>query len=282
MQHQIYSLHKINSSTSFGFSAADYSLFKFGDDEVASRFGEQLAKGFIDDVLAKDPKHAQLVIISSPYSFIPTATFAMKEHFVFKLNHWLADEGLPVVQETKVHRNVTYKEDYGALTAEERLSLISNDSFHIDAEFLKGKGLVFLDDIKITGSHERMISKMINEYGLQNDVYMLYFAELTNSAIHPNIENYLNYHEVKNIFDLHKIINSGHFRINTRLVKYILNYEHQAFCAFIEAQSKEFISHLYNMALGNSYHTMDNYSLNLNYIKSYLSTNQNILLQHGN
>jgi hypothetical protein len=233
MKHHIYSLHKIHSSTSFGFSAADYSRFKFGDNAVAAHYGRALANGFIEEVLIPQKINGQIVVISSPYSFIPTATFAMKNYFVFQLNRWLAENQLPVVQETKVHRTITYKEDYGALDAAQRMSLISNDSFHIDADFLKGKVLVFLDDIKITGSHERMISKMIGAYGLTNEAHMLYFAELANLAIHPNIENYLNYHEVKTIFDLDKIINSGHFCTNTRIVKYILNYTHKEFCIFM-------------------------------------------------
>ncbi|WP_345949553.1 phosphoribosyltransferase family protein [Mucilaginibacter sp. PAMB04274] len=282
MKHHIYSLHKIHSSTSFGFEAADYSRFKFGDDAVAAQYGKALADGFVNNVLALQNISNQLVVISSPYSFIPTATFALKNHFVSQLNRWLAANQLPVVQETKVHRTITYKEDYGALDAEQRMNLISNDSFHIDAEFLKGKVLVFLDDIKITGSHERMIAKMITEYSLQNEVYMLYFAELANTTIHPNIENYLNYHEVKTIFDLDKIINSGHFCANTRMVKYILNYNHADFCIFIDYQTRPFINQLFDLALGNSYHTMDNYSLNLSYIKNYLFNNHNKLAQHGN
>ena len=205
------------------------------------------------------------------------ATFAMKNAFVYRLNHWLATHGLAVVQETKVHRTITYKEDYGELNAEQRMSLIGNDSFHIDAAFLQGKTLIFLDDIKITGSHERMIQKMIMQHQLQNDIYMLYFAELANTDIHPNIENYLNYYEVKNIFDLEAIINSGNFCINTRFVKYILNYDHDSFRVFLNNQNKVFITELYNMALGNSYHTMESYLPNLNYIKHYLFTHNKIL-----
>ncbi|WP_295772022.1 phosphoribosyltransferase family protein [uncultured Mucilaginibacter sp.] len=282
MNHRIYSLHKIHSSTNFGFDAADYSRFKYGDDAVAARYGTALADGFIQEVLSKNPPTQQLVVISSPYSFIPTATFALKNHFVFRLNRWLAQNGIPVVQEAKVHRTITYKEDYGALDAEQRMSLISNDSFHIDAGFLTGKALIFLDDIKITGSHERMISKMIREYDLRNETYMLYFAELVNMDIPPTIENYLNYHEVKTIFDLDRVINGGHFIVNTRIVKYILNYEHKDFCIFIEYQSKGFINQLYDMALGNGYHTMDNYSINLNYLRNLLLDHETKLVHHGN
>ncbi|MES2377460.1 MAG: phosphoribosyltransferase family protein [Bacteroidota bacterium] len=270
--HATYSLHKIETTADFGFSPAKYSRFKFGDNEVARLFGIALAEGFIKENLSKLLVPTELVVISSPYSFIPTATFTLKNHFVARLNRWLAEQGLPVVQETKVHRTITYKEDYGELDAAERLKLIGNDSFHIDKDFLKGKTLVFLDDIKITGGHERMIMKMIDAYNLDNTIYMLYFAELVNSNIHPSVENYLNYYSVQTIFDLNDIIKSGQFCINTRIVKYILNYEHESFCVFLQDKTDEFINTLYDMALGNSYHTMESYQLNLNHIKNQLVT----------
>lgn len=277
-----YALHHINSATHFGFDADDYSRFKFGDGEVSRYFGTDLADGFIGEHLSKQPIKKQIVVISSPYSFIPTATFAMKNHFVYRLNRWLANHGYAVVQETKVHRTITYKEDYGELDAEQRINLIGNDSFHIDKDFLVGKTLLFLDDIKITGSHERMIMKMADEYGLQNDIYMLYFAELVNKNIHPNIENYLNYHHVKNIYHLNDIIKGNDFCINTRIVKYILNCDHESFCIFIQDQDSNFINLLYDMALGNGYHTIEAYTPNLNFIKQNLLINNNKLIQHGN
>ena len=277
-----WSLHHIDNPSSFGFNADDYSRFKFGDDAVAKYFGIGLAEGFIKQHLEKTGVSTQIVVIPSPYSFIPTATFAMKTWFVYRLNRWLAENGCLVVQETKVHRTITYKEDYGELDAEQRISLIGNDSFHIDKQFLKDKTLVFLDDIKITGSHERMIMKMVDEYGLKNDIFMLYFAELVNKNIHPNIENFLNYYQVKTIFDLEPIIKSGNFAINTRMVKYILNYNFDCFSIFIENQADDFINLLYDMALGNGYHTIDAYHKNLNFISRNLLNNHKNLINHGN
>lgn len=266
-----FSLHKIDNTETFSFCAKSYSRFKFGDDVVAADFGRALAEGFIANELAIHPIQKQIVVISSPYAFIPTATFAMKNYFVFTLNTWLAEQGMPVVQEAKIHRTITYKEDYGELDAQQRLALIGNDHFHIDQFFLKDKALIFLDDIKITGSHEKMIHKMIQEYGLKNDTYLLYFAELVNTSIHPNIENYLNYFEVKSIFDLDGIIQNGKFAINTRIVKYILNAEANQFDQFIRNQTQEFVSTLFGMALGNSYHTIDAYVANMNKLKRLLA-----------
>ena len=268
-----YSLHKIDNTVSFGFDPNDYSRFKFGDNLVAQSFGKDLADGFIKHYLANHLITDQIVVISSPYSFIPTATFAMKNYFVSQLNRWLVENGGLQVQETKVHRTVTYKEDYGELSAAERLSLIGNDSFHIDKDFLTGKTLLFLDDIRITGSHERMILKMAKAYGLSNEIHMLYFAELINKNIHPNVENFLNYHEIKSIFDLETIIDSGNFCFNTRIVKYILNADADSFTIFLERRTSDFINQLYDLSLGNGYHTIEAYSTNLHQTKYYIKNN---------
>ncbi|MDO7742810.1 MAG: phosphoribosyltransferase family protein [Pedobacter sp.] len=268
--YKSYALHKISSTEEFGFDPDDYSRFKFGDDLVAKDFGEQLADGFISDYLEQNFVEHQMVVISSPYSFIPTATFAMKNYFMHQLNRWLVENGGLVVQEAKVHRTITYKEDYGELSAEDRIKLIGNDSFHIDKHFLEGKTLLFLDDIRITGSHERMILKMAGEYGLNNDMHMIYFAELVNKNIHPNVENTLNYHQVKSVFDLDDIIKGGFFCFNTRIVKYILNADFNSFSIFIKNQTDEFINMLYNLSLGNGYHLIDAYAENLNFIKSHI------------
>ena len=266
-----YSLHKIHSAADFPFSPAAYSRFKFGDGKVAAQYGKALAEGFIKAHLEAALPAEQLVVLSSPYSFIPTATFAMKDHFVYALNRWLAGKGLPVVQEAKVHRTITYKDDYGALDAAQRMALIGGDSFHIDREFLQGKTLLFLDDIRITGSHERMILKMAGAYGLQNKTYLLYFAQLANSAVHPNVENVLNYYSVESIFDLAPIVQCKTFRMNTRLVKYILHYAPAHGARFLKDQSPEFLNQLYNNALGNGYHTLEAYAPNLQLVKNMLS-----------
>jgi hypothetical protein len=266
-----YSLHKINSADNFGFSPTKYSKFKYGDDSIAKEFGIALAEGFIEDYLSKTPILEQIVVIPSPYAFIPTATFGMKNYFVFRLNRWLAENNLPVVQETKVTRSITYKEDYGELDEAQRLTLIGNDIFQIDREFLKNKVLIFLDDIRITGSHERMITKMLKEYHLENETHLLYFAELINKNIHPNIENFLNYYHVKSIFDLDNIIKNERFSINTRIVKYILNSEHDSFKIFIQNHSDSFLELLYDMAIGNSYHTIEAYQENLKSVNTELN-----------
>jgi hypothetical protein len=259
-----YSLHKIESDIELSFSPEAYSKFKFGDDTIAESFGRSLAEGFIQYNKSMLLENNPILVVSSPYSFIPTATFAMKNHFMNELNSWLYKNNLSVSKEVKVSRTITYKEDYGTLDAEERLRLIGKDQFYIDKNYVKGHTLLFLDDIRITGSHEKMILKMADEFSLDNKIHLLYFAELSNENIHPNFENYLNYYFVKSLNDLHSIINVDRFLINTRIVKFILNNSKSDFVNFIELTSLEFKKQLYFMSIGNSYHEIDVYKSNIN------------------
>lgn len=274
MKKQTYSLHKINNKETITFSPEEYSKFKFGDKDIARKFGYQLAEGFISDFLKNNPINNQIVVISSPYCFIPTATFAMKDYFVKQLNEYLAENGFDVVEETKIHRTITYKEDYGKLSAEKRKSLIGKDSFHIDKEFVKGKTLLFLDDIKITGSHEWVIDKMIDGYNLDNDHVFLYFAELINKEVDPTIENWLNFYYVKSLLDLDRILKNNNFLLNTRMVKYILNGNHEEFKTFIEYQPRRVVDSIYHLALGNSYHKMDSYKKNFDLVREIVKSRE--------
>ena len=175
MQHK-FSLHKVDNEEYFSFDPSEYSRFKYGDDLIAEKYGNELANSFISKIMKTLPFFGkQFVVISSPYSFIPTATYALKTHFVNNFNRWLISNNYPPVEESKIHRTVTYKEDYGSLNHDERINLIQNDKFHIDKTFLKDKILLFLDDIRITGSHERMIVTTLNKFEIENDFYLLYF-----------------------------------------------------------------------------------------------------------
>lgn len=277
-----YSLHKINDQEKLSFSDVEYSKFKFGDGLIAEKFGRELAHNFIHNELSNHYDGKQLVVVSSPYSFIPTATFYMKNYFVFELNKWLATNNFSVIQETKIHRSTSYHDDYGALDEDQRMSLIGNDSFYLDKDFVAGKVIIFLDDIRITGSHERVITKMISTLNLENNYYLLYFAELVNNLIHPKIENHLNFAFVKSLFDLNEIIDENKFVINTRIVKYILNSNHETFRIFIDDKDDEFKELILNMAIGNAYHLIDAYKSNFLYLKEILLPTKLKIINNGN
>ncbi|MDR1169872.1 MAG: phosphoribosyltransferase family protein [Prevotellaceae bacterium] len=258
-----FSAHQIDSPDRFDFSPEEYSIFKYGSANIARKFGYELADSFIKNCFSHRYDGQPVAILSSAYSHIPTASFYMKNFFADKLNGFLFRNNFPVAEEIKIHRTVTYREDYGEMSADERYSLIKGDKFYVDKNRVGNKLLIFLDDIRITGTHERIIVKMLDDYGIFNPCFMLFFAELADSRIHPKIENTLNNAFVKKPSDLECIIRSGQFSFNTRTVKFILNSSHDEFDSFVAKRDSSFISALYYNAIGNEYYRFPSYSRNL-------------------
>lgn len=275
-----FSCYHVQSRESLGFSPGMYSRFKYGSKDAAREMGRDLANKFIMSDQFKEYckmyKHRRIVILPSPYNFIPTATFALKDYFIPVLNRRLAELHLPPVQEAKIYRAHSYNEDYGAMSAEDRKVAIGSESFHTDVEFLKDKFAIFLDDIRITGSHEERINEMIQRLDMTNiesniELMYMYYAELKNSSEDPKVENYLNYYDIKDLLCINKIIKNETFLFNTRNTKYILGRTEQEFNNFINYQSDTFRETLYHYAIGNSYHLCEEFRTNFSTLQKSIS-----------
>lgn len=268
---ETFSAIKVTDSQCSNFPSEKYSKFKFGSTEIAREFGYKLADSFLSHKFKCSYDGKPIVVLPSAYSHIPTASYYLTMHFVDKLNQFLFEGNFPPVETGKIHRSVTYREDYGEMSAEDRFNLIKGDKFHVDKTNFKNKILIFLDDIKITGTHERIIVKMLDDFDIQNHCYMLYYAELSNYNISPSIENYLNHYFVKDVSDLSSIVIQDDFMFNTRIVKFILNSNHESCKEFVECQNISFLQQLFFLAIGNEYYKFPEYLPNLTMIKSKIS-----------
>jgi hypothetical protein len=156
--------------------------------------------------------------------------------------------------------------DYGNLSFEERLDLISSDTYHLDQKFLQDRVVLFLDDIRITGSHETIIQRQLEKEKITGDFFFLYYALLDNPEIAPHFENYLNYYEVDDIGKIISLFKEQHYVMNTRTIKYILKGSQQDVATVVEYAPKERLKELVAYAIGNNYHQMKDYQTNLNSI----------------
>ncbi len=262
-----YSLHKILDKDDCPFNADDYSWFKFGDKYFAEKFASDLFEGFISEYREKLLLQDEIIILPSPYLSIPTASNFLCLYFKRKLNDFLFQHNKKACLESKIYRNQTYVTDYGNLDFEERVKLISNDTYYIDRHFIDGKFCIFVDDIKITGSHEFTVNKILNQYNIQGDFVFVYLAELLNKEIHPNIENHYNYFAVKGVNEIVEVINRESFQFNTRIIKYILSLNELEFNFLIKCISYEKKEELFHLAISNNYHQLTEYKMNINSIK---------------
>jgi hypothetical protein len=264
-----FSKYKINSKTETHFDPVLYSRFKFGSGSIASQFGRELAEAFIHQYSNLLLSDKEIVAIPSPYNAIPTASNVMTDYFIKELNAYLFQHERSSVLISKIHRYKTYTEDYGNLSFNERINLISTDTYHIDQSFLEGRICLFIDDIKITGGHELIIRNLLKTKNIQAESIFTYFAELTNSDIEPAFENYLNYAFVQNMQDVVTVINSPDFIFNTRVIKYILNSGMEDVAFFCEAVPHQQVETLINYAISNNYHQIDNYKTTLHFITKF-------------
>ncbi len=261
-----YSLYKITDQHNCPFSESEYSKFKFGDSALAKKFADELFEGFISEHKELILAHNEVVILPSPYHSIPTASNYLSFHFKTRMNAFLYEHHKKALVESKIYRNQTYTTDYGNLDYNERVRLIANDTYYIDRNFINGKLCLFMDDIKITGSHEHIVKKILAQYNVEGNFVFMYFAELLNKDIHPNIENYYNYFYVKDVESLSKIINADSFVFNTRTVKYILKLERSELISLMEKVEAPLFEQLFHLAVSNNYHTIADYQENLSYI----------------
>ena len=266
MNHKFFTLHTILDENNLPFSVDEYSRFKYGSKSVARKFGKQMGK-MLSTML---PIDKQMVVMSAPYLFLPVAGTALKDYLLADLNSRMVDRGMmEPIQDSKIFRPVTYMCDYSNMDREERSKAIGSEQFHTDAGFLKGKTALFVDDIRVTGSHEERICEMIERLDIECECIFLYFARVE-GVKDPSIESRLNHATVKTLLDLDSIIKNDEYIHNTRNTKFILNSSKEQFINFIHYQKKDFRRTLYAGLMGNGYFKEESFKENIKYLKGLL------------
>ena len=238
---------------------------------MAKTFAVKLAWDLVNSDWFKQHQEAlkttQLVVYPAPYRFVGTATLAMCDYFMAQYNELAIEKAdvLPIA-EGKIYRTYSYWHDYGHLSVEERKATISNDDFYIDREFAKGKILLFLDDIQVTGSHEQWVQRMLTKFDMVDFPHLfVYYAGVEHSEEYPlipQLEGALNFADVKCIRDIDHIIKNDGFVFNTRVVKYMLEQPYEDFYPFIIYQTAAFREQLLHYAYGNAYHKQEKFIAN--------------------
>jgi len=172
------------------------------------------------------------------------------------------------VEYSIIHRKVSYTNDYGFLSKEKRKGLISSDQFYMNKQFLKGKMLIFVDDIRITGTHEEKLKEVLETERLQNDAFFLYFARYYGNS--PAIEAELNFAAVKSPDDYLALINQDNHHLIVRPIKYLLGLPPDDLASIINRIPEAFVMKVFHGCLGEGYYRIPGYQGNFQLIKSIL------------
>lgn len=245
------------------FDINEYSKLKFGSDSVAMKFGYELAERFFDnhnEILLSN----QCVVIPSPYNYVENAATVMTKHFLNRINALLVNANGNQVEYMTVARKVSYTADYGFLSKIERQKLINQDTFYFNKELVKGKFLIFVDDVRITGSHEEKLIDVLTTRKLKNDAMFLYFASYMGND--PSIESRINFAAIKSVDDYIELSKQFNHHLIVRPIKFLLSAEPDEFQKFIDSPRSD-LRGLYFAAIAEGYHKIPVYQLNINMLK---------------
>lgn len=269
--HTAFAANTFTCMADLPFNAVDYSRLKFGSDQVARNFGHELAEKFFkehSDVLLSN----QCVVIPSPYNFVPNAATVMAKHFHNRLNQLLVAANGNHVEWSIIHRKVTYTNDYGFLPAEKRRKLIDGDSFYISRGFVKDKVLIFIDDVKITGTHEDKLVDVLNKSKLKNKAMFLYYAKYDYTGTGADIEAQLNFAGLKSIDDYIKLSEEENHHLIVRPIKYLLGQPAEQFDKVFDGMEVKRLQELYDACLGEGYYRIPAYQTNFQKLHQLLNT----------
>jgi len=211
---------------------------------------------------------------------VPTAATAVARGLRAALNaeRATARAGLAAVPLVRIAREVTTSGDYGTLQAADReqvmvgnvLSFASLGDYDPD-----GTHLIVVDDVKVTGAHQRAIEQASRELPLGSRTFLHIAAIDAGPAedLDPSVEDRLNHAQIRTLDDLAALLGDGGggssgadgsgnqgFTWNIRVCKFLLGaHSREALPRFLARMPDRFISDLYRHSLSDGYAAMDAY-----------------------
>jgi hypothetical protein len=254
---QTFTAFTITANNKSDFDTVSYSQFKYGCTTHGIRFAKKLFDVFDQNLFDSKKDY---IVYSSPYQSIPTATYCMAREFFELLKERMQPYGRKVKFE-KLFRDPTYTVDYGTLTREDRLKLIGQDTFSFIKTPKEDFTLIFLDDVKVTGSHEHVLKNSIKKLDIQNPLILGYYA-----IVHPELpakyEHDINEAAISGIEDLVQIGQQVDFEFNTRVVKRLLISEPHDFDYVLTSLKNDQLRSMRKLAESNGYHNIEAYQTN--------------------
>jgi hypothetical protein len=134
---------------------------------------------------------------------------------------------------------------------EQRKVLLAGDALHLNKDYVRGKHLIFVDDIRITGSHEEKITDFMSAEGLGNTYEFVTFATYTGDD--ASIEHRLNHSFIRNAADVVRMANTigREHVVTTRAIRILLKSD--TFDSDIAPANPRFIVESHEAAMVKGY-----------------------------
>ena len=263
MNKSQFAAHHFNSLEDTDFSPEEYSRLKFGCDASAKKFGYELADKLFQQHSA-DLITKRAVVIPSPYNHVKNAATILTGHFLNRLNHHIVCANGEHLDYSVIHRKVSYIKDYGYLPADQRKKLIDNDDFFFNPDFYRGKTLIFVDDVFITGTHENKLVELLEKHRINNPCIFAYYGKYHGGK--ADIEAEINFASIRSLQNFADLCSETKHHMIVRPIKYVLSASPDDVRSFIARLSVQQLQELYFGCLGEGYYKIPIYQENFHII----------------
>lgn len=250
------------------FDKVAFSRLKFGSFADLKHFAREivgaLPLGSIDD---------NTIITSAAYTYTPTAGSLLARHVQTMLN---AGRKNPL-DILKLH-TPPIDENYSSLSLEGRRAYLDRSPYHIDKELVRGKHILVVDDICVTGGHEEGVRRLLRKV----KVAKITFAYVATMDTHGNtpIENQLNNMAVNSLDDLEKILSGEGAAITEKTCKYILGEQDLKKLEFFLVWVPENVVYrIYAAAVNNGYSQNSAYAPQIALLRTEMMRREEKLLE---
>lgn len=262
-----HTTHLFSSVETAPFDTAAYSRMKFGSGSDARKLGIEMADAFAQEFWFSLCTQACLVI-PAPSTSVPVAATLMGWHFKNRLNSLLDYCGHKPVDWDMVHREVTYNDNYSQLGLEERRKLLEDDGRFMNTAFAAGKTLIFVDDVRITGTHEDKLSHMLANLGMENPVIFATYAAY--SGDRPAIEHELNHCKVQNGLCVAALSTDPEWAVTTRALRLLLESSPEHWDSIMATMSRLRLEQVFHAAIAKGYSKHEPYVPNFEKLRALL------------
>lgn len=200
-----------------------YSHMKHGDPKAIWESAEKIIAAMFTDleISGAIERGESIVLTSSAFGSVPSAI-----HAVVKAMKYLLQEKKVDVSVIKIDRAGDFgNSKYGALSPKERKGAISNRQIFLSEtarEAVKDKLVVCVDDIRVTGRHEKSLRKVLESTSAKflRFCYLVCFSKEL-ADMNPAAEEALNHAAIRTLGDLLPFTTVD-FEVNARTIKLIL------------------------------------------------------------
>jgi hypothetical protein len=203
------------------FPGALYSQYKYGCGMAARALAAQLFHS-VRSRFAEWLQEGPVYVTASAYKAVPTAAQQICDEFVRLLDAYLLWQNGRHALPFRIERRTVFEGDYGKLEQTEREALMQQNLLCCNTD-LQGCRVVVIDDVRITGSHERRVQQLMLAAGV-DELLSLFIGKNLQPDTNGAVEHVLNHQWLHSLRQLRELMQRPHWQVNARVCKYLLSH----------------------------------------------------------